>query len=72
MTRAPSLRVIVGLHSPEAIAIDHMLVTYNVYLQLGVDGLRGLANFNVDDQVSLIVSPESAKLISFAEMGPSA
>lgn len=48
-----------------------MPVTYNIYLRLGVDGLRGLANFNVDDQVSLIVSPdsESAKLMAFAEMG---
>ena len=64
--------MIVGLHSHQKVATDYMLVTYNVYLQLGVDGLRGLANFNVDDQVSLIVSPESAKLISFAEMGPSA
>ena len=26
-------------------------VTYNVYLQLGVDGLRGLQNFNIDDGV---------------------
>jgi hypothetical protein len=66
--------VIVGLHSPQKVATDHILVTYNVYLQLGVDGLRGLANFNVDDQVSLIVLPESesAKLIAFAEMGPGA
>ena len=66
--------MIVGLHSPQKVATDHMPVTYNVYLQLGVDGLRGLANFNVDDQVSLIVSPESesAKLIAFAEMGPGA
>jgi len=24
-------------------------LTYNMYLQLGVDGLRGLANFNADD-----------------------
>ncbi len=29
------------------------LVTYNVYLQLGVDGLRGLANFNIDNNVSV-------------------
>jgi len=28
------------------------IVTYNTYLQLGVDGLRGLANFNVDNGVS--------------------
>ena len=63
--------MIVGLHSHQKVATDYMLVTYNVYLQLGVDGLRGLANFNVDDQVSLIVSPESesAKLIAFVEMG---
>lgn len=25
-------------------------LTYNMYLQLGVDGLRGLANYNVSDQ----------------------
>ena len=29
-----------------------MPVTYNAYMQLGVDGLRGLQNFNIDDQVS--------------------
>lgn len=28
-------------------------VTYNLYLQLGIDGLRGLANFNIDDHVSI-------------------
>lgn len=29
------------------------LVTYNTYLQLGVDGLRGLANFNADNKVGI-------------------
>jgi hypothetical protein len=28
------------------------IVTYNLYQQLGVDGLRGLSNFNVDSNVS--------------------
>lgn len=66
--------MIVGLHSFREVTTDYMAVTYNVYLQLGVDGLRGLVNFNVDDQVSLIISPEfeSAKLIAFAEMGAGA
>lgn len=27
-------------------------VTYNLYQQLAVDGLKGLANFNVNDMVS--------------------
>lgn len=27
-------------------------MTYNLYQQLGVDGLRGLANFNVESGVS--------------------
>jgi hypothetical protein len=30
------------------------IVTYNTYLQLGVDGLRGLQNFNINDGVSAI------------------
>jgi dipeptidyl-peptidase-3 len=30
---------------------DLAIVTYNLYLQLGFDGLRGLANFNVDEDV---------------------
>lgn len=28
-----------------------LAVTYNLYLQLGVDGLRGLRNFNTDNSV---------------------
>jgi dipeptidyl-peptidase-3 len=28
-------------------------VTYNVYQQLGVDGLRGLSNFNIHSGVSV-------------------
>lgn len=31
---------------------ESVTVTYNLYQQLGVDGLRGLANFNVDSGVS--------------------
>jgi hypothetical protein len=55
-------------------ADDIISVTYNTYLQLGVDGLRGLMNFNVDDQVSLIASSDSevATLTNYAEMGSSA
>lgn len=29
------------------------VVTYNLYQQLGVDGLRGLSNFNVHSGVSI-------------------
>ena len=32
------------------------LVTYNLYLQLGVDGLRGLRNFNTDSNVRIYPS----------------
>lgn len=31
---------------------NYFVVTYNTYLQLGVDGLRGLQNYNIDDGVS--------------------
>lgn len=31
----------------------HGIVAYNMYQQLGVDGLRGLANYNVDSKVRL-------------------
>lgn len=31
---------------------DVIIVTYNLYLQLGVDGLRGLANYNPENGVS--------------------
>jgi hypothetical protein len=60
---------------PFKFAADNIIpVTYNTYLQLGVDGLRGLMNFNVDDQVSLIASSDSevARLTNSAEMGSSA
>jgi dipeptidyl-peptidase-3 len=30
---------------------NNYTVTYNIYLQLGTDGLRGLANFNVEHKV---------------------
>ncbi|KAI9708939.1 MAG: hypothetical protein M1820_003633 [Bogoriella megaspora] len=30
-------------------------LTYNLYLQLGTDGLRGLANFNVDDRAHFAI-----------------
>ena len=30
---------------------NNYTVTYNIYLQLGTDGLRGLANFNVEHRV---------------------
>jgi hypothetical protein len=36
-------------------------VTYNLYQQLGVDGLRGLANFNVDSGVSYNQQPHLTK-----------
>ncbi len=53
---------------------DRATVTYNVYMQLGVDGLRGLRNFNVDSNVSL-PSPqyrsEPANLGRVAELGSS-
>lgn len=32
-------------------------VTYNLYQQLGVDGLRGLANYNVDSGVRTLSPP---------------
>lgn len=35
-------------------AINSSPVTYNLYLQLSVDGLRGLANFNAENGVSII------------------
>jgi len=34
-------------------------VTYNVYLQLGVDGLRGLQDFNVDNEVNSLFQSTS-------------
>lgn len=34
-------------------------MTYNTYQQLGVDGLRGLSNFNVDTGVSWHVFGEA-------------
>jgi hypothetical protein len=66
--------VIVGLSTSSEIATDDVSVTYNVYLQLGVDGLRGLVNFNVNDQVRLFASPKSevARLMNSAEMGAGA
>jgi dipeptidyl-peptidase-3 len=33
---------------------DTFLVTYNTYMQLGTDGLRGLANFNTDNGVRYV------------------
>jgi dipeptidyl-peptidase III len=43
---------------PKCYCVLHLitawLVTYNMYQQLGVDGLRGLANFNVDSGVSCL------------------
>ena len=32
-------------------------VTYNIYMQLGIDGLRGLANFNDKNRVRLLPFP---------------
>jgi hypothetical protein len=66
--------MIVGLSTSSEVATDDVPVTYNVYLQLGVDGLRGLVDFNVDDQVRLFVSPKSEvdMLTSFTEMGAGA
>ena len=53
---------------------DVISVTYNLYLQLGVDGLHGLQNFNVDDRVSVIASPatEVSRLTISVEVGSSA
>lgn len=34
------------------IIVNRYLVTYNLYMQLGTDGLRGLANFNAKHGVS--------------------
>ncbi|KAM4066812.1 peptidase family M49 domain-containing protein [Hirsutella rhossiliensis] len=44
----PELLELFGFHQTSAIqAVD---ITYNLYQQLGVDGLRGLSNFNVDSR----------------------
>jgi hypothetical protein len=66
--------MIVGLSTSLEVATDDVPVTYNIYLQLGVDGLRGLVDFNVDDQVRLFVSLKSEvdRLTSFTEMGAGA
>jgi hypothetical protein len=56
-------------------ATDIVSVTYNLYLQLGVDGLHGLQNFNVDDRVSLVIALlaiEVSRLTISAEVGSSA
>ncbi|KAI1331974.1 peptidase family M49-domain-containing protein [Xylariaceae sp. FL0255] len=47
MDDAELLRIFGFTEDTEIIASDQ--VTYNLYQQLGVDGLRGLANFNVED-----------------------
>jgi hypothetical protein len=52
MTRVQSPRVTVSSSSFLSPLANYMPVTYNTYMQLGVDGLRGLQNFNTDDQVS--------------------
>ncbi len=35
-----------------SIIANERSVTYNIYQQLGVDGLRGLTNFNIENKVS--------------------
>ncbi len=39
------------LLGPTTRCFNSAVVTYNTYLQLGIDGLRGLQNFNIDDDV---------------------
>lgn len=55
---------------------DAVIVTYNLYLQLGVDGLCGLQNFNADEGVStsrdLLSGVSRSLTASIPEMGPSA
>lgn len=67
--------MIVSSRMSHQFATDITSVTYNLYLQLGVDGLHGLQNFNVNDQVNLVIaSPaiEVSRLTIFAEVGSSA
>jgi len=66
--------MIVSSRMSPLFATDVISVTYNLYLQLGVDGLHGLQNFNVDDQVSVIASPatEVSRLTISVEVGSSA
>lgn len=42
---------IVGIKGDEKSNANKHIVTYNMYMQLGTDGLRGLANFNVEHKV---------------------
>ena len=39
-----------------------LTVTYNLYHQLGVDGLCGLSNFNVDSGVSVYLGPSKERV----------
>jgi len=67
--------MIVSARMSHQFATDITSVTYNLYLQLGVDGLRGLQNFNVDDQVSLVIASPAAevsRLTISVEVGSSA
>jgi hypothetical protein len=67
--------MIVSAWMSHQFATDITLVTYNRYLQLGVDGLRGLQNFNVNDQVSLVIASPAAevsRLTISVEVGSSA
>jgi hypothetical protein len=66
--------MIVSSRMSPQFATDVISVTYNLYLQLGVDGLHGLQNFNVDDRVSVIASPATgvSRLTISVEVGSSA
>lgn len=41
----------------EKILANSSLVTYNTYMQLGTDGIRGLADFNAENGVRYPVPP---------------
>lgn len=47
------------------------LVEYNMYLQLGVAGLRALENYNLEANVSFVIFSTSGRLTGL-EMGPGA
>ena len=66
--------MIVSSRMSRQFTTDDVPVTYNMYLQLGVDGLRGLQNFNVDDQVSsrhCITHNRGLETDNSTEVGPS-
>jgi dipeptidyl-peptidase III len=54
------------------VIVNYVSVTYNTYMQLGVDGLRGLANFSVETGVSRshLKFPVMSTDTPFPDMGP--